>query len=66
MKLLYRIIYSQEENWNVAGQFWLWNFDNSIGQNLFLCHCSDFVVYLCYSDNSWKQYKKTKRHGTYI
>ena len=54
MKSLSRVIYFQEDNWNVLEQFWLWNCDKFIGQNLFVSHCSDFAVYLCYSDIACK------------
>ena len=40
MNLLYRIIHSKKEAWNVIGKHWLQGLDRKYQENFFLCKCT--------------------------
>ena len=41
IKILYKLLHSEDEAWNKLGKFWLKKFDDVSGQEFFLCKCSD-------------------------
>ena len=41
IKLIYKIITSEEANWNRIGKHWLQKFDTEYNEPFFLCKCSN-------------------------